>query len=40
MQYLKRKGLVAKLDDRFDAPYRLSEPGVATLAQMCMRRAA
>jgi len=40
MQYLKRKGLVAKLDDRFDAPYRLTERGGATLAQMSLRRAA
>jgi DNA-binding IclR family transcriptional regulator len=40
MQYLKRKGLVAKLNDRFDAPYALTERGLATLEEMTRRRAA
>ena len=40
MQYLKRKRLVAKAGDEFDAPYRLTEQGRATLAEMSMRRAA
>ena len=40
MQYLKRKGLVAKAGDRFDAPYALTERGLATLAEMTRRRAA
>jgi hypothetical protein len=40
MQYLKRKGLVAKAGDRFDAPYAVTERGLATLAEMTRRRAA
>jgi len=40
MQYLKRKQLVAKAGDRFDAPYALTERGLATLAEMTRRRAA
>jgi DNA-binding IclR family transcriptional regulator len=40
MQYLKRKGLVAKAGGRFDAPYALTERGLATLAEMTRRRAA
>jgi DNA-binding IclR family transcriptional regulator len=40
MQYLKRKGMVAKAEDRFDAPYALTERGLATLAEMTRRRAA
>jgi predicted transcriptional regulator len=40
MQYLKRKGLVAKAGDRFDAPYALTDRGLATLAEMTRRRAA
>jgi DNA-binding IclR family transcriptional regulator len=40
MQYLKRKGLVAKAGDRFDAPYALTVQGLATLAEMTRRRAA
>ena len=40
MQYLKRKRLVVKIGDAFDAPYRLTKQGVATLAEMSLRRAA
>jgi DNA-binding IclR family transcriptional regulator len=40
MQYLKRKGLVEKAGDRFDAPYGLTERGLATLTEMTRRRAA
>jgi hypothetical protein len=40
MQYLKRKRLVAKAGDRFDAPYSLTGLGRATLAEMTLRRAA
>jgi DNA-binding IclR family transcriptional regulator len=40
MQYLKRKRLVAKAGDRFDAPYALTERGRATLAEMTLRQAA
>jgi len=40
MQYLKRRRLVAKAEDRFDAPYSLTELGRATLAEMTLRRAA
>ncbi len=40
MQYLKRRRLVAKAGDRFDAPYSLTELGRATLAEMTLRRAA
>ncbi len=40
MQYLKRRRLVAKAEDRFDAPYSLTELGSATLAEMTLRRAA
>ena len=40
MQYLKRKRLVVKIGDEFDAPYRLTKQGVATLAEMSLRRAA
>ena len=40
MQYLKRKQLVVKIGDAFDAPYRLTKQGGATLAEMSLRRAA
>ena len=40
MQYLKRRRLVAKAGDRFDAPYFLTAQGRATLADMTLRRAA
>ena len=40
MQYLKRKRLVAKAGDRFDAPYCLTAQGRATLAEMTLRQAA
>ena len=40
MQYLKRKKLVAKTADEFDAPYRLTKQGAATLAEMSLRQAA
>jgi DNA-binding MarR family transcriptional regulator/predicted transcriptional regulator len=40
MQYLKRKQLVAKAGDEFDAPYFLTEQGRATLAEMTLRLAA
>jgi hypothetical protein len=40
MQYLKRRRLLAKGDDRFEAPYSLTELGRATLAEMTVRRAA
>jgi predicted transcriptional regulator len=40
MQYLKRKRLVVKIGDGFDAPYRLTQQGGATLAEMSLRRAA
>jgi DNA-binding IclR family transcriptional regulator len=40
MQYLKGKRLVAKMGDSFDDPYRLTEQGGATLAEMSLRRAA
>ena len=40
MQYLKRKRLVVKIGDGFDAPYRLTKQGGATLAEMSLRRAA
>ncbi len=40
MQYLKRKRLVAKAGDEFDAPYFLTEQGRATLAEMTLRLAA
>lgn len=40
MQYLKRKRLVAKAGDEFEAPYRLTEAGAAILAEMSLRRAA
>ena len=34
MQYLKRKRLVAKVGEEFDAPYSLTETGRAILAEM------
>jgi DNA-binding IscR family transcriptional regulator len=40
MQYLKRKRLVAKAGQEFDAPYSLTETGRATLAEMTPRHAA
>jgi hypothetical protein len=40
MQYLKRKRLVVKIGDGFDDPYRLTKQCGATLAEMCLRRAA
>lgn len=40
MQYLKRKRLVVKIEDGFEAPYRLTKQGGATLAEMSLRRAA
>jgi predicted transcriptional regulator len=40
MQYLKRKRLVAKAGEEFEAPYVLTEQGRATLAEMTLRRAA
>jgi DNA-binding IclR family transcriptional regulator len=40
MQYLKRKRLVAKAGDEFDAPYFLTEQGHTTLAEMTLRLAA
>lgn len=40
MQYLKRKRLVAKVGQEFDAPYSLTEPGRATLVEMTLRHAA
>jgi hypothetical protein len=40
MQYLKRKRLVAKVGQEFDAPYSLTETGRATLAEMTPRHAA
>jgi hypothetical protein len=40
MQYLKRKRLVAKVGQEFDAPYSLTETGRTTLAEMALRRAA
>jgi len=40
MQYLKRKRLVMKVGDGFEAPYRLTKQGSATLAEMSLRRAA
>lgn len=40
MQYLKRKRLVAKVSQEFDAPYSLTETGRATLAEMTPRHAA
>jgi predicted transcriptional regulator len=40
MQYLKRKRLVAKVGQEFDAPYSLTDTGRATLAEMTPRHAA
>jgi DNA-binding IclR family transcriptional regulator len=40
MQYLKRKRLVAKVGQEFDAPYSLTKMGRATLAEMTLRHAA
>jgi DNA-binding IclR family transcriptional regulator len=40
MQYLKRKRLVVKMGAGFDDPYRLTDAGAATLAEMSLRRAA
>jgi hypothetical protein len=40
MQYLKRKRLVAKVGQEFDAPYSLTETGRTTLAEMTLRHAA
>ena len=40
MQYLKRRGLVAKAGLEFDAPYSLTEQGRAVLTEMTLRRAA
>jgi Mn-dependent DtxR family transcriptional regulator len=38
MQYLKRKDLVEKIGDEFNAPYSLTDKGHATLAEMTRRR--
>jgi predicted transcriptional regulator len=40
MQYLKRKGLVAKDEPERNAPYSLTERGCVALAEMTRRRAA
>ena len=40
MQYLKRKALIQKIDDLFDAPYGLTAMGRATLDGLAQRRAA
>jgi len=40
MLSLKRKRLVAKTVEAFDAPYRLTKQGAATLAEMSLRQAA
>ena len=37
MQYLKRKGLIQKADEAFDAPYILTPLGSLTLAEMTHR---
>jgi predicted transcriptional regulator len=40
MQYLKRKRLVKKTGQEFDAPYSLTDQGRAALAEMTRRLAA
>jgi DNA-binding MarR family transcriptional regulator len=40
MQYLKRKHLVKKSGQEFNAPYSLTDEGRATLAEMTRRHAA
>jgi len=40
MQYLKRKHLVKKTGEEFNAPYSLTDEGRATLAEMTRRHAA
>jgi DNA-binding PadR family transcriptional regulator len=40
MQYLKRKHLVEKVDQEFNAPYSLTDEGRAVLAEMTLRHAA
>jgi DNA-binding IclR family transcriptional regulator len=40
MQYLKRKQLVEKVGQEFDAPYSLTDEGRAVLAEMTVRHAA
>jgi predicted transcriptional regulator len=40
MQYLKRKHLVSKTGQEFDAPYSLTDEGRAALAEMTRRLAA
>jgi hypothetical protein len=40
MQYLKRKHLVEKVDQEFNAPYSLTDEGRAVLAEMTLRLAA
>ena len=37
MQYLKRKGLIQKAEEAFEAPYILTPPGSLTLAEMTHR---
>ena len=39
MQYLKRKHLVEKVDQEFNAPYSLTDEGRAVLAKMTLRHA-
>jgi hypothetical protein len=40
MQYLKRKHLVKKTGQEFNAPYSLTDEGHAALAEMTRRHAA
>jgi predicted transcriptional regulator len=40
MQYLKRKHLVEKVGQEFNAPYSLTDEGHAALAEMTVRHAA
>jgi RIO-like serine/threonine protein kinase len=40
MQYLKRKHLVEKTSQEFNAPYSLTNEGYAALAEMTRRQAA
>jgi len=40
MQYLKRKDLVEKIGDEFNAPYTLTDKGHSALAEMTRRHAA
>jgi hypothetical protein len=40
MQYLKRKHLVEKVGQEFNAPYSLTDEGRAALAEMTVRHAA